>query len=164
VTWFQSITRRTIVENIIVYVDDAAYAEQQLAPMKGGRPPCAGMTHWVLVACAPRLTRRIGKWVSHGARQSWRAIWAQKLFARTVPQLQAGGDRVTPVLADRPLPELTRRLMAEHGASRVLDARRPKFGQALQPVTADQPAGKDARWEVPGALAALGALLVLAEE
>jgi hypothetical protein len=160
--------KETAMEKIIVYVDDADYARQQLAPMRyhtlpgGGTQPA--LTHWVLVACAPRLTRRIGKWVSHGARENWRAKWADKLFESVVPPLEQGGDRVTRVLAKGPLPELTRQIIAEHGAAHVLDARRPKFGHELPPVTADQPVNTEGRWEVPGAIVGMGALLVLAAE
>ena len=68
------------------------------------------------------------------------------------------------MLAHGPLVELTRELIETHGAARVLDARRPKFGQDLAPVTAGQPAGQDARWAVPGAVAGMGAFLVLASE
>jgi len=46
----------------------------------------------------------------------------------------------------------------------VLDARRPKFGQDMQPVTEDQPTPKDGRWAVPGAVMGMGAMLVLAAE
>ncbi|HWI84189.1 hypothetical protein [Ramlibacter sp.] len=152
------------MEKIIVYLDDASYAQQQLVPMRSGTPASAGTTHWVLVACAPRMTQRIGKWVSHSAREKWRAQWSAKLFARIEPVLQSGGDRVTTVLAKGPLPELTRKLLAQHGACRVLDARRPKFGQDLQPVTADQPASTEGRWQLPGAVASMGAALVLAAE
>jgi hypothetical protein len=155
------------MEKIIVYLDDAAYAQQQLVPMKTGSAAVAGTTpatHWVLVACAPRLTQRISKWVSHSARENWRSKWAEKLFAQIVPGLQAAGDGVTTVLAKGPLPELTRKLMAEHAAVRVLDARRPKFGQDMQPVTADQPAPAEGRWSVPGAVVGMGAVLVLAAE
>jgi hypothetical protein len=148
------------MDKIIVYVDDAEYALQQLTPMLVG----GGRTGWVMVACAPRMTHRISKWVSHTARENWRNKWAEKLFGLIVPQLQARGDAITTVLAKGPLPELTAQLIAEHGPSRVLDARRPKFGQDMQPVTADQPAGKDGRWSVPGAVASLGLVLVLAGE
>jgi hypothetical protein len=149
------------MDKIIVYLDDASYLQQQLAPMKG---PATGGTHWVLVACAPRMTQRISKWVSHSARENWRMKWADKLFSQVVPPLKARGDSVTTVLAKGPLPALTERLTAEHSAARVLDARRPKFGQDLQPVTSDQAAPTDRRWEVPGAVASMGALLVLAAE
>jgi hypothetical protein len=155
------------MDKIIVYLDDAVHAQQQLTPMthrEAGRSGPAVGTHWVLVACAPRMTHRISKWVSHSARESWRAKWAEKLFAEVVPPLKARGDSVTTVLAKGPLPELTQRLSAEHATSRVLDARRPKFGQDLQPVTADQPTPKDGRWTVPGAVLGMGAVLVLAAE
>lgn len=148
------------MDKIIVYVDDAEYALQQLTPMLVG----GGRTEWVMVACAPRMTHRISKWVSHTARENWRNKWADKLFALTVPPLRGRGDTVTTVLAKGPLPELTEKLIAEHGVARVLDARRPKFGQDAQPVTADQPATKDGRWSVPGAVASLGLVLVLAGE
>src|SRR6476659_669829 len=51
------------MQKVIVYLDDPAYARQQ---MPGA---AAGPTHWVLVACAPRMTHRISKWVSHSARE-----------------------------------------------------------------------------------------------
>ena len=154
------------MDKIIVYLDDAAYAQQQLAPMhsvgSGAAAPAA--THWVLVACAPRMTQRIGKWVSHSARENWRTKWADKLFTQIVPHIEAAGDTVSTVLAKGPLPQLTKSLIAQHGTARVLDARRPKFGQALQPVTADQPASHESQWQVPGAVLGMGALLVLAAE
>ena len=125
------------MEKIIVYLDDAAYAQQQLAPMMAADiRPAKAPTHWVLVACAPRMTQRISKWVSHSARENWRGKWAEKLFAQVVPHLQECGDSVTTLLARGPLPELTKKLTTEHATSRVLDARRPKFGQDMQPVTA----------------------------
>lgn len=128
------------MDKVIVYLDDAAYARQQF-------PAAPAPTHWVLVACAPRMTHRISKWVSHSARENWRNRWADKLFTEVVPPLRERGDAVTPVLARGPLPELTRSLMAEHGTERVLDMRRPK--------AIDPDAG---RW-LPGALLGFGALL-----
>jgi hypothetical protein len=108
------------MEKVIVYLDDPAYARQQM-PAAEGIP-----RHWLLVACAPRMTHRISKWVSHSARENWRSKWADKLFEQVVPGLQERGDTVTPILARGPLPELTRHLIAEHGDLRVLDVRRPK--------------------------------------
>jgi len=132
------------MDKIIVYLDDSAYAQQRM-PATGAAP-----THWVLVACAPRMTHRISKWVSHSARENWRAKWADKLFDQVVPPLRARGDAVTPVLARGPLPELTRLLMAEHGTARVIDVRRPKAPEGSGPGPA------------PGALFGLGALLLAA--
>ena len=146
------------MERIIVYVDDAAYARRQLVPMR------SGTTHWVLVACPPRMTQRIGKWLSHASREKWRRQWSARLFAHLQPMLQSGGDRVTTVIAQAPLPALTQELVAVHGACRVFDARRPKFGHDLPPVTSDQPTASQQCWQVPGALAGIGAALVLAAE
>lgn len=152
------------MDKIIVYVDDADYALHQLKPMEvnptGQRQP----THWIVVACPPRMTRHISKWVHNAARQNWRNKWSERLVARIRPELLASGDRCTAVLAYGPLVEMTRELLETHGAARVLDARRPKFGQDLAPVTAGQPASEDARWAVPGAVAGMGAFLVLASE
>ena len=132
------------MDKVIVYLDDPAYAREQM-PAVGAAP-----THWVLVACAPRMTHRISKWVSHSARENWRAKWADKLFEQVIPALRARGDTVTPVLARGPLPELTRSLMAEHNTARVVDVRRPKANDR----------GDFGRW-TPGALLGLGALLML---
>jgi hypothetical protein len=151
------------MDKIIVYVDDADYALQQLTPMNSGGAAAPG-THWILVACAPRMTQHISKWVSHAARQSWRAKWSDKLFAQVVPGLQQRGDQVSTMLAEGVLIDMTRQLLLQQGMARVLDARRPKFGQDLQPVTVNQPTSSHGRWTVPGAVAGMGAVLVLAAE
>lgn len=85
------------MDKVIVYVDDAAYARQVLEPLAA--PATAGTIHWVLVACAPRMTHRISKWVSHSARENWRAKWADKLFAQLQPWLRAEGAPISTVLA-----------------------------------------------------------------
>ena len=133
------------MDKVIVYLDDPVYARQRLPGMD------AGPTHWLLVACAPRMTHRISKWVSHSARENWRAKWAHRLFDELVPALRARGDTVTPILARGPLPELTRSLMAEHGTDRVLDVRRPK--------TEDRPGKGD--W-FHGSWLGMGAAMLLA--
>lgn len=122
--------QQTPVQNIIVYLDDASHALQQLAPIRAGLD--VQPTHWVLVACAPRMAQRISKWVTHSARESWRGKWAEKLFRQIAPALGARGHRVTTVVARGPLPELTSLLMAQHAPSRVVDARRPRSGSDLQ--------------------------------
>ena len=100
---------------VIVYVDDAAYAQQVLAPL------CAreaiAPTQWVLVACAPRMTHRISKWVSHSARENWRTKWADKLFAQILPALRTPAHNVTTVVAKGPLAELTEQLQASQPAA-----------------------------------------------
>ena len=146
---------------VIVYVDDADHARQLLAPLRAG----PSGTHWVLVACAPRMTHRISKWVSHRARESWRDKWADKLFAGLVPWLRADGSGVTTVLAKGPLGELSGQLEVQFGAARVVDARRPRREEAGAAGAPAVPAAARGRLSLPGTvsslLAGLGALLVL---
>jgi hypothetical protein len=148
------------METIIVYLDDAVHAVQALAAMTGPAAPARRASrHWILVACAPRMTHRISKWVSHRSRENWRDRWADRLFEQVLPLLrQLEGDRITPVLARVPLPELTRSLQVEFGAASVIDIRRPKA--AAEPPDTDAPGAPGQRW--PGPLLGLGAALLLA--
>ncbi|MDP1656183.1 MAG: hypothetical protein Q8K91_10430 [Hylemonella sp.] len=115
------------MDRIIVYLDDAEFARHQLARLNAGTADCPQATHWILVACPPRMTRHMSKWVNHAARQNWRNKWANKLLTQVSAGLQARGDTVTAVLADGPLDELALALQTRLGMARVLDARRPKL-------------------------------------
>ncbi len=53
-----------------------------------------------------------------------------------MPLLQRDGDSVITRLSQGTLQAQTETLIQEYGAARVLDARRPKFVQNMQPVTA----------------------------
>jgi len=154
------------MDRVIVYVDDAAYARQVLAPLFARDAAVTRGTQWVLVACAPRMTHRISKWVSHSARENWRTKWADKLFAQMLPVLRAPAGSVTTVVAKGPLAELTEQLQAgQPSAAQVVDARRPK-----SEVSDDAAARAGRRWtaQLPGTLGSLltgfGALWVLAFE
>jgi hypothetical protein len=150
------------MDRFIVYVDDAPSAQQGLAALLARQP--SARTQWLLVACAPRMTHRISKWVSHSARENWRAKWADKLFAQIVPTLPHSGARVITVVAKGPLVELTDQLQAaEASAAQVLDARRPKVDAPQQPAV------PNAGWSsLPGKLGSLltgcSALWMLAAE
>jgi len=96
------------MDKIIVYIDDAAHALQQLTPMKTGGPVASSLaqarqpiqvTQWILVACPPRMTQHINKWVNHSAREKWRAKWSEKVFAQIAPTLTTQGDLVVPLVA-----------------------------------------------------------------
>ncbi|MDA8445986.1 hypothetical protein [Paracidovorax valerianellae] len=155
---------------VIVYVDDAEQARQILAPLSS--QASAEKTQWVLVACAPRMTHRISKWVSHSARENWRTKWADKLFSQILPWLHAEGVQASTVLAKGPLPELLAQLQAEHGAVPVIDARRPKQEEmAALPAAAASAAPvtvvrkpSPRRWSLPGTLAGLGAMFMFVAE
>lgn len=121
------------MDNVIVYLDEAAYALAALPSMLPAdqvRTPI----RWIVVGCAPRVTHHVSKWVTHSARQNWRSKWADKLFSQVLPLLQGPGDEVVTQIASGPLCDLTDALMTQYGAGRVLDARRPKPGNTLQPV------------------------------
>lgn len=151
------------MNTVIIYVDDAVCARQVLEPAMAAAP--AGSTHWVVVACAPRMTHRVSKWVSHSARESWRTKWADRLFDGLAPLLNHPQHRVTPVLARGPLEELTQRIQQDLGPARMLDARRTG-GQPGAKSPASEPTR--ARWMAPGTLggwlAGVGVLIALAGE
>ncbi|WP_431274783.1 hypothetical protein ACQ858_22840 [Variovorax ureilyticus] len=151
------------MEKIILYVDDPGHAREFLERMAASEAD-VGVCHWVLVACAPRMTHRISKWVSHSARENWRGKWFAKVQEQLLPLLQQQGSQVTPILAKGPLTELTKRLKLEHGTARVVDARRPKVGVDLEPVAPDPAPPGQSSWALPGALLGMGALLMLAGE
>ena len=149
------------MEKIAVFVNDAEHARHILQPMLQG----AGPTHWVVVACAPTLTRHIGRWVSNAARQQWLERWSSELFAQIEPDLRAqAGSMVEKMLVKRPLTEVCTRLEARLGPLRLLDARRPRLGKADEPLTAGQPPADSKGWAYPVAAASgLTALLAMAD-
>jgi hypothetical protein len=124
--------RRQDMDNMIVYLDEAAHGLAILPSMLPAGQ-ARGPIRWILVGCAPRVTHHVSKWVTHSARQSWRNKWADKLFSQVVPALRLPGDEVLTQIASGPLCDVTDALMSQHGAGRVLDARRPR--PQLQPVT-----------------------------
>ncbi len=125
------------MDTIIAYVDDAAYALRIITPLLSAGPSDPQI-RWILVACAPRLSRHVSRWVTESARQSWRGAWARKVFDSLAPSLQGSGAVVITKVAQQPLCELTDSLQNQHRGAKVLDARRPKFGQDLAPVTRQQ--------------------------
>ncbi|MBS7808628.1 hypothetical protein [Variovorax sp. PCZ-1] len=129
-----------LLPTYIVYLDDADHAQRQLSQLLA-QPHTK---RWVLVACAPRMTRRIGKWLSHSARENWRDKWCDKLFSQFTPRISRT-DHVFCEVATGPLPEFTEMLLKDLSNAEVIDARRPKFGIEMQPVmqpaqTAQKPA------------------------
>ena len=148
------------MDNVIVYVDEAACALATLPsvlPASAGRAPI----RWIVVGCAPRVTHHVSKWVTHSARQNWRDKWADKVFSQVIPVLQAPGDEVVTRIASGPLCDLTDALRSEYGAGRVLDARRPRLGSTLQPVTRQPAAQGQSLWACAAMMAGSGMLLAV---
>ena len=152
------------METIIVYLDDAEYAQPLLQSMAQG--PRAADTHWVVVACAPRITHRVSKWVSNRSRENWRTKWADKLFAETVPALERSGAKVSPLLARGPLAEVVEQLRIELGMSpQIVDLRRPKLESQGAPAQASPALAGKGKLQTgrafPTALAALATCMGL---
>lgn len=144
------------METIIAYVDDAAHAQQLFQAMQAQQPPRTA--HWVLVACAPRITHRVSKFASNRSRENWRNKWAERLFDDCVPMWHAQGISVSTVLARGPLPELLEALQSQYGStSQVLDLRRPKM-EAMPATASPAPAAPPPLRKLAGTLAGIGAV------
>jgi hypothetical protein len=150
--------QESIMDTMIVYVDDASYALKMLTPLLA---PSAtrSATRWVVVACPPRITHHASKWVTRSTRESWRGKWTSQVFDVVLPLLQRSGDSVVTQVSRGPLVSLTESLLKEHSGARVLDARRPKLGQDLEPVTQQQPQEHHSAWGYAAAVAGTSALL-----
>lgn len=149
------------MEKIAVFANDVAAARHILQPMLEAENP----THWVLIACPPTLTRHIGRWVTHSARQQWRERWAAELFDALRAELKARpGSEVETLVAKRRLVDLSAQLLARRPQLRLLDARRRRAGRPEEPISAAQPALAPNAWAAPvAATAGLSLMLTLAD-
>lgn len=148
------------METIAVFVNDAQHGLQALQAAASN----SQQARWILVACPPRLTRHAGRWVSNSARAQWRERWAAELFAQLEPAWRAQtGVSLEKQVAKRPLVEVAERLAAKWSGLRLLDARAPRWGQAGEPISAEQPVAQPA-WVGPLAVTTgLSAMLALAD-
>jgi len=129
------------METIIVFIDDADCAIKQLLPVLAQQTH--NPTRWVLVGCAPRVTRHISRFVTQSARAGWRDSWADKVFGRVAPQLQNQARPLDTVItqiapARQSLCDLTSELTRQYSPRHVLDARRNRLGNDLQPAATAQ--------------------------
>ena len=149
------------MEMIAVFVNDVGFARHVLQPMANSQGP----THWVVVACPPKLTRHIGRWVAQSARDQWRERWAAEVFTELEVILKAGpANKVERLVAKRPLVDVSARLQARLGGIRLLDARHARLGKTEEPLTLAQPPLEESSWAYPIAVTTgLSAMLALAD-
>ena len=115
----------------IVFVDDAAFALQRM-----GEHAAVTDGHWVLVACAPKITRRASRWGNRSTLEKWRNKWARNLFDSILPHSQALQDaHVSTHISEVSVQQMTTQLHAEYPQAEVLDWRRPKA--ISEPPSAD---------------------------
>lgn len=148
------------MEKMMVVLDDVEYALQLMLPM---RRPEARM-EWVVLACPPRLTRHIGRWVNQASRKAWRERWLQEVRQRLNAQCLQEGDVLRVQVLEGGLQARVACLLKAHPTACLLDARRPRLGQDLTPVTPGQPQTQHATWTLSGGAAAMGVALILAAE
>jgi hypothetical protein len=153
------------MNTMIVYVDDVTYARKILQPLLPTSKTASDgvVTHWIVVACAPNVSNDISKWVSQKAIELWKSDWAEKVFNQITPMFKNSGDTITTQIASHKLSLVnqTDMLKKQYHSAKVLDARRPKFGQDLAPVTAAQGQERNA---VTGYAAAVSLASVLAAD
>jgi len=149
------------VETFVLYFNDAEFAKRQLLAFIENRSP----ERWVLVGCPPRLPRHSGRFLSQPALKRWRADWTREATQDMVALLASRGHQVSTRVAQMPLVGFTRQLRGELGqGAHLLDARRPRTGSPLEPITQDQPGESSGAPGAASGAIALGALTNLAPE
>lgn len=134
------------MRTIALFIDDAAAARIALQPLMQSRDP----GHVILVACAPKLTRHVGRFVSNAGREQYRQRWARELFAELQPlwSLLPRGT-VETMIAKAPPEVIVQRMKVHEGSDLLaIDARRAgleraRAGQATPVQTAAR------RWLIP---------------
>ncbi|MBM3409308.1 MAG: hypothetical protein FJY25_18685 [Betaproteobacteria bacterium] len=149
------------METFVLFINDAEFAKRQLVAFIEGR----SSERWVLVGCPPRLPRHSGRFLSQPALKRWRADWTREATEEMVALLSSRGHEVSTRVAHSPLLAFTRQLRGELGVgARLIDARRPRAGAALEPITQEQPGEQGDAWSATGGAIALGALITIASE
>lgn len=150
------------MDRLAIYVNDAPYAHRVLQPLmaqQAGAPV-------TMVLCPPRLTHRVGKWLSNRQRQQWQRTWADRLrqeLQSLLPAIQ--GREVDWATADSHPQAMAAQLRRRLGTDlQVLDLRKPRTGQALPELTPGQAPAADDRWKAPLAVSSsLSVVLALVD-
>lgn len=149
------------MRTIALFIDDAAAARIAMQPLIQSR--AAGRV--VLVACAPKLSRHVGRFVSNAGREQYRQRWARELFTELQP-LWATAPRgtVETMIAKAPLEVILQRMKVHEGTDLLaIDARKAALEQArLSQATPTRLAAR--RWLIPAFVTTgLGIALAVSE-
>jgi hypothetical protein len=149
------------MKTIALFIDDADAARLALQPLMQSRE--AGRV--ILVACAPKLSRHVGRFVSHAGREQYRQRWARDLFSELQPLWSvAPRGTVETMVAKAPPEVIVQRLKIHQGSDLLaIDAR--KAGLDAARAGQATPARKAARrWLVPAFITSgLGIALALSD-
>ena len=147
------------MRTIALFVDDVASARLALRPLLASEQP----GRVILAACAPKLTRHVGRWLSHASREQYRERWARDLFADLQPLWSRAPRGTVETLTVRgPLQPAVQKLRQQIGSDLVaIDARSTRLGGRQD---AFDPAADNAarQWVVPAAAVTSGLGLALA--
>lgn len=150
------------MERQAILVNDAAYAVRFLQPLLAG--PDGSLS--TLVLCPPKLSLRVGKWLSNRQRLQWQRTWADGVRADLVAAIpQIAELPIDWIVAPTRLKETTGRLRAQLGTGlRILDLRRPTPGHELPAADASAPAAPVEAWKAPVAVtSSLSVVLALVD-
>jgi hypothetical protein len=149
------------MRTIALFIDDAAAARMALQPLMQSKD--TGRV--ILVACAPKLTRHVSRFVSNAGREQYRQRWARELFAELQPLWSvAPRGTVETMIAKVPLEAIVQRMKVQEGSELLaIDARKASLEQARAgQATPAQQAAK--RWLIPAFVTSgLGIALALAD-
>lgn len=146
-------------ETVIVVIDDAQRVLQELATLPPLPPSGHGAVaadepaphHWVLLACPPRMSQRIGKFMSQSARQGWQNRWSEKLRAQLAPTIQEQCGTFELHIAGSSFPAQLLALRTAHPGAVVRDLRQPRSQPATGPAPSAARKGFG-RGALPGSL------------
>ena len=127
------------MDKFIVYIDDAEHAMNQLRAAASSGDP---QTHWVVVACPPKLSRHAGKWISQSARVSWRNRWASALFSEVKPALTALDGTVQTCVAEANSSRSRNNCVRRTGKHLCSTCAGPSLGRSLRRSCRGKPAQK----------------------
>lgn len=155
-------TKEAAMDRLAIFVNDTAHAQTVLGPLLAG-PEAASST---IVLCPPKLTHRVGKWLSNRQRQQWQRSWADKTKRELLNRIPAlAGSGIEWTVATTRLSDATTQLRRHLGAGvRLLDIRRPTVGHELPPIDPQVSPALDDRWKAPVAItSSLSAVLALVD-
>lgn len=149
------------MKTVALFIDDAAAARLALQPLMQSRD--AGRL--ILVACAPKLTRHVGRFVSHAGREQYRQRWARDLFTELQPLWSVAPRGTVETMVAKAPPEVIVQRLKLHEGSELLAIDARKAGLERARAGEESPARQAARrWLVPAFVTSgLGIALALSD-
>lgn len=147
------------MRTIALFVDDASTARLALRPLLAAQDP----GRVIVVACAPKLTRHVGRWLNNAAREQYRQRWSRELFSELQPLwAKAPRGTVETLAVHGPLEAMAQGLRQKIGADLVpIDVRTSRFVQRSG-APESQASAAARRWLIPAAAVTSGIGLALA--